>query len=336
MKLVLSTWLVADQKGQETLFPQNKGASSSWAFQEVYWKCIVVFFFTARRFHPEAKLVLFLNCAPCDESSSYVLAIKSYGVEVVITLFATRPPEGFTDRFGNQFYVFDVIDYIAARPAGEGWYVLDSDCVFSGRYDLLDVLVSAPRGILCFDCNIAEAENINGISRIQLTQIAKEEGWLKGGGVIDYSGGEFFAATSSVLSSSIGCFRSVREQCVDRWRNKKLTVTEEAHVLSLIYTEMGLVSGSANHIIKRMWTAFKYNNIMEEDLALPVWHLPSEKRTGLACLYGDILKYGKRSKDDRWWRRRLAEQCGIPRRGLWKLAGDVNYKLSERLLSIIK
>ena len=336
MKLVLSTWLVADQKGQETLFPQNKGTSSTWVFQEVYWKCIVVFFFTARKFHPDARLVLFLNCDPCAEAASYVLKVREYGVEIVLKSFAARPPLGFTSRFGNQFYIFDVIEYIADRPAGEGWYVLDSDCVFSGRYDLLGALADTPLGVLCYDCKIAEAENINGISRIQLTQIAKEEKWINGDRIIEYSGGEFFAATTSMLSASIGCFRSVRDKCIDRWRNKKLTVTEEAHVLSLVYAEMGLVSGTANHIIKRIWTAFKYNNVAESDLVLPLWHLPSEKRTGLACLYGDILKYGRLNKGDHWWRQRLAAQSGIPRRGLWKLGRDINYKLSERLLSIIK
>jgi len=164
-----------------------------------------------------------------------------------------------------------------------------------------------------------------------LTTLGAEEGWFQSEHSIPYCGGEFFAASTEALAASSQYFNMVREKCIQRWINQKKTVTEEAHVLSLVYAGMGIKIGTANVLIKRIWTTFKYNNVNLLDAALPIWHLPSEKRTGLSLEYDDIRQYGASDKSNDWWGARLRKRCGIPKRGFWKLITDFNYKIGERL-----
>jgi hypothetical protein len=331
MRLNISTWLVSDALGDESLFPQNVGLSSRWEFQEVYWKCIVVLFFTARLFHSSARCTLFLNMAPRDEAARYVAQLKGMGVDFIILDFACKPPRGFTQKFGNQFYIFDIINYIAASDLGVGWYVLDSDCVFTGEANLLGALELCPDGILTMNCGYSDKQILNGITQLDMAAIGASEGWLSDRlESVTYCGGEFFAARSDVLRLKVNIFNDVRLSCIARWSAGKLTVTEEAHVLSLVYARIGVCIGTADRLIKRMWTAFKHNNVGESDLGLPIWHLPSEKKTGFRRLFDDINRINHH-RSLTWWRHRLKIRLGIPRRNLMKFAADILYLSKIRL-----
>lgn len=57
----ICTWLCADEIGEESLFPQTGQLSSSQAHQEIYWRCLLLFFVTSRRFNHTEKHILFTN-----------------------------------------------------------------------------------------------------------------------------------------------------------------------------------------------------------------------------------------------------------------------------------
>ena len=46
---VQATWLYAEREGEESVYPQVGGRSSSTWFQAVYWRCVAIFFASAAR-----------------------------------------------------------------------------------------------------------------------------------------------------------------------------------------------------------------------------------------------------------------------------------------------
>ncbi len=320
-------------RGEESQFPQNRGTSSNWNFQEVYWKCALVFFTTASAYHPNSRLVLFLNRPPRDSAEYYVDWLKRMSVEIIVLEFGTRPPAGFSYRFGNQFYIFDIINYIAARPQSGGWYVLDSDCVFVKQYDLVRALTEQKHEMLTYAMGYSQNHNINGVTRLQLGQIAMEEGWSETCEPIVYCGGEFFAASAAQLAIDKKIFEETRIRCVERWSAGLLSPTEEAHVLSLAYVRLGVRAGTANRLIRRIWTSFKFRDVMIADTELAIWHLPAEKRTGLSRLYNQlkIRNHSEKAVSQSYLYNAIRETCGVPRRSLWKIGLDFFQKLDEKI-----
>ena len=57
----ICTWFCADEKGEESHFPQTGKSSSSKQHQDIYWRCILVFFVTSKRFNKNEKHILFTN-----------------------------------------------------------------------------------------------------------------------------------------------------------------------------------------------------------------------------------------------------------------------------------
>src|ERR1700712_5059835 len=57
----ICTWIYLDEIGEEGLFPQTGLVSSSQKHQNVYWKCVVVFFISSKRYNKEAKHILYTN-----------------------------------------------------------------------------------------------------------------------------------------------------------------------------------------------------------------------------------------------------------------------------------
>ena len=57
---------------------------------------------------------------------------------------------------------------------------------------------------------------------------------------------------------------------------------DEAHVLSMLYATLGLVTGDAAPFVKRLWTQpFRCRNTAPGDEALALWHVPRRSDTSL-------------------------------------------------------
>ena len=62
MKKILATWIYLDKKGEETNFPQTSMLSSSKEHQDIYWRCVYVFFkFAKRNLIGNYEFILFTN-----------------------------------------------------------------------------------------------------------------------------------------------------------------------------------------------------------------------------------------------------------------------------------
>ena len=326
-KTVIGTWLHAETKGAESLYPQVGGASSSSSFQDIYWRCVTLFFASSVRHNPEAAHRLFTTVASVPDIGNFSTSqfLKRLNVEVVQVPFTYLPPPGYYGAWRNQFYILDIIKYLDHNGfPDEQYVVLDSDCIFTDSIESLGRDLSR-RGLLALDLNLPLDENINGLTQRDMKQVFEELGQPCPAEAAKYYGGEFFAATSEVIHQLAGEVEPLWEISLARFQEGKLKFNEEAHFLSYLYAKLGYTDGLANSYIGRIWTGFKYRNTTPEDFNLTIWHVPAEKKHGIKRLFPQIIR-----SDSPFWTvapgpefaRYVAGYLGIPSSSLLKKSRD--------------
>jgi hypothetical protein len=329
---IIATWLVADTVAERTEYPQVPGDSATFAFQAVYWRCVVCFFATASKMQVPARRILFTNVSVIPYIDGYDLAavLQRFGVEVIRLPITHRLHNASVQRWGNQFYILDIIRGAERNLQFDSLVVLDSDCVWvRDAGGLLDDL--ARFGILTLELAHREDELINGISRQNMKLVAQSLAGRSFKHVPHYVGGEIFACTRSKISE-------VRDHAERLWEmienDPSPLLREEAHFLSVIYDVMNIPPGTADAHLKRMWTAFHLNNVTSEDLIAGrcLWHLPYEKRDGFADLFTEVLKPGSA-----FWQlpneqipAYMARTMGVPRRNAVKWLRNFAARLYDK------
>lgn len=331
---VISSWFYTHGPGEQGEYAQVKGDVASEKFRDVYRRCIGVFFATARSAEPEARLVLFSN-VEWDTHASQVAAevralLQRLGVEVITLPYHHEPPRSWPAAWRNQFFVLDVLTWAADELTSEDrLLVLDSDVVFSGSprmRGLWDAIEA--RGGIALEIDYPPDHVVNSLSRRQMSHLmAERDPSLV---PIAYCGGEFIALSGRILAEVRSVADAVYADNVSRSAGGTLYAFEEAHVLSVVYHRLGIEAGSANAFVKRMWTQpLKPRNVDRSDLALPLWHLPAEKRYGIRRLYRRVVPRSSpassapaRSTLDAT---AMAPDLGVPRNTVKKWTSDVLY-----------
>ena len=276
----LITWFYAEKKDDESFYPSVGGNTSSPAYQKVYWKCVYDFYRSAQltQIEKSVKYLFFTNVPniPTDiDGFNLSNFFCEMGVHVERLELSNRTPKDWYGAWRNQFYLFDVLQYLKAHYEGN-FLVLDSD-IFVTK-DLLPVFKDIQQNhLISYDCGYDEKRLINGISIGQMQDL-----YLKyaGGNTCNlrYKGGEFIGINSDVLSDVLKCYFDLWKFNYGLYEKKQVKLNEEAHFLSLIYYHLGYKDSIANKYIKRMWTTVRCDNICSGDENLPLWHLPAEKK----------------------------------------------------------
>lgn len=110
----ICTWLCADEKGEESIFPQTGQKSSSQQHQDIYWRCLVLYYVTSKRFNKTEKHLLFTNVKqiPVVDGKDVKHLLDDLDVEIIFTDFKYKTPKGYFEMFQNQFYEFSILEYI--------------------------------------------------------------------------------------------------------------------------------------------------------------------------------------------------------------------------------
>jgi hypothetical protein len=332
---VISTWFVADGQGEETAFPQiGELSSSTLQFQNIYWQCICVFFASSIRFNPQRQHVLFTNAAAPKIGDFDVNSfLKATGVATVQLPVTYRLPKGVFSSFGNQFYILDILKYAAQSGFDSPLFVFDSDCVWIRSAEQMELALDSADA-LTYDLGYAAEHCENGLTGSAMAQIAQNCGTPCGGDFIRYFGGEAFGATPIAIRNLAGRIDHLWDENLRLIRDGSPNINEEAQFLSILYSHLGYTAGTFNPYIKRIWTTFHHSTANSHDLKLLLWHLPSEKRTGLTDLFQDM-----RMPNSSFWRLPVGEpfrgyvarKVGIPSRSPSKYIRDMSFKFSERL-----
>lgn len=286
MKNIIATWICIDDESNATYFPSAKGNSSDTAVQQVYWRCICTFFWSARYHNPDAHLVLFSNQGqlPPLNGISVKDVLKKLGVQFYVTPFEYITPPGYFGKWRNQFYEFSIFKFISnhADFSDDDLFMLvDSDCIITG--DLLPLFQTLNKErCITYEINYDIHVKVNGNSRADMKLIFEDLLEKRIPDFPAYHGGEFYASAISVVKTLMKDFYIVWEKLLKRHSMGLEKLHEEAHVLSYLFYKNNIKGGSANKFIKRLWTdPTTYRNIEEEDANLLIWHLPAEKRKGL-------------------------------------------------------
>ncbi|KHL24895.1 hypothetical protein PK98_13570 [Croceibacterium mercuriale] len=329
--MLVATWFVADQQGEGTWFPQIGGNSADAGAKAIYWRCVVTFYATSLQHNPHNPHAFFTNTdLPSVDGIDIAALFARWGVEVIRLPITYRIPLGRVDSWGNQFYIFDIIDHCARSGRWPSVIVLDSDVVWTSAAEPMERQVTLD-GALSYvhDLDAYPAgEQINGVTREQLVRFMARHG----GPVQDtmvYCGGEIFCATLPAMIAMADRVPALWQAIL---AGEEDAPKEEAHLLSLLYVMEGYPLGNADPFIKRMWTTFKHNNLVPGDERLAIWHLPAEKRSGFPALFARLKGHGLERRDPLELavsREEMGRIFGVPRRSPAKWLRDMRSKVSE-------
>lgn len=328
----ISTWFVADNEAEATYFPQIDSQSNSPDVQAVYWRCAVVFFASSIAVNPRCRHMMFTNSEiPVIDGLDIRSILTSWGVEIVNCPITWRLPLGSVTAWGNQFYVFDIMEYWERVGERRPLIILDSDCVWTrSAEDIFEAIEKY--GALAYELDYPHQAEVNGLTTEQMAKFLAKHSRIKCNSV-PYCAGEFIAASSEMISRIIHTAKELWPAVTEQGPN---CPREEAHFLSIIYAMEGIIPGTGNIFIKRMWTAFSYSNVTRADLRKTIWHLPAEKRTGFADLFPRLASYSADDLREKPQTLGLGTETyskffGIPRRGPYKLVRDAARKLRDKL-----
>ena len=332
---VICTWFVADDTANATFFPQVNSRSDAAASQAVYWRCTAGFYASSLAVNPVARHVFFTNTRlPVIDGTDFAALFDRWGIETVTLPITYRLPRDAVSSWGNQFYIFDILDHFAAQPHDGPVIVLDSDCLWLKPVDEMAQAIDAA-GALAYRLDHdehADGSAINGLTRAQMAKFLGSVG----GPARDetpYFGGEIFAARADVVTRLAERARALWPQVIAQGSNSP---REEAHFLSILYALEGMDQAMANGFIRRMWTTFHHNNLQASDASLAIWHLPAEKKTGFADLFREIaarpnLHPARDGKALGLTAPNYARLMGWPRRRPIKFLRDLSLKVAEKV-----
>ena len=335
-RVTIATWIYCEPSGEESRYPQVSGNPSSPQFQAVYWKCVATFFASSIRCNPNSPHVLFTTSStiPRIEGVDLAALFSKWNIKVVTVPFTYIPPIGYYGLWRNQFYILDLIKYLAKVNDPEASYlILDSDCVFNKP--IADLESDLQRDdLLTYDCELSPNEVANGLDSHDLMLLYNELGLVRITPPA-YFGGEFFAATNVAIQRLASEIDSLWSVCLDRHHKGLKKFNEEAHFLSFLYYKLGYVNTSANSYIGRLWTQRKFRNTTDSDLSLAIWHLPAEKKYGLQRIYKQAVQC-----KTKFWRLNIGEEytkylgayLGVPRASKLKYLQDTLTAIANRPL----
>jgi len=285
----ICTWLCADKIGEESKYAQTGELSSSQKHQNIYWRCVVVFFTISKYYNPNVKHILFTNVdgLPILDGIDLEEFLRAKDVQVIKTDFKYKTPKGYYWAWQNQFYEFSILEYISKNYDDEhNFMILDSDCIFTASADILFEKQQQNNGFLSYTIDYKPKEVVNGISRNDMKVIYEELLDQKNIDLPEYHAGEFFLSNVQNIKKIFNDFESLWPLLLQRNHTGDLKFSEEAHTLSYLYYKNELKGAGANFAIRRIWTNPVFlRSVSIKDQELVIWHLPAEKTLGIKKLY---------------------------------------------------
>ena len=288
MNKYISTWIYLESAEEKSKYPNNKGDASSKKFQEVYWKCVILFYETSIRYNKDAKHILFTNTADLPIINGFNVSdfLKENEIMLVCLVNKYQLPTDYFDRFRNQFFEFSIIDYISKVMDDEdGFLLLDSDCIFSKPAAPIFSLLQKEESAITYVVDLERDYQVHGVSGDDMKTICNDWGLdLKENPY--YCGGEVLLAKGKFLKDTANHFPKLFQDMLERNKKGLPKFNEEAHTLTYYYYKHNANMNGLKPFVKRLWTNRNYfRNVDELSKNLMIWHLPNEKNTGFARLF---------------------------------------------------
>ena len=317
----IATWFYKENADEASYYPQMGGGSARYVHL-IYMQILVPFFTTFRRYNPRAGLLFFSNPDEGALPGYLVDTLRRNEVEHVTVPYTCRPPKGWYKAWMNQYYLYDILRAMEKRMQPcDTLLVCDADCLCRKPLDQLFDSVRRD-GSALYDCHYPDDFVVNGTTRKQMEEVYK--GCFGEEKHFSYYGGEFIALRGDAVARINRVF-PVPAKYNFALPEGGARLHEEAHFLSVLAARLDLCNDTANKYVKRMYTSSVYNNVEAGDEQLAVWHVLSEKKTGLYRLYRLIRRNQGMGDEAAFWKK-AGEWCGIPHTSLKKRVLDVVYR----------
>ena len=330
--------IVLDDESEATEFPSAGQNSASSEFQLIYWQCIALCLMTSIAHNPDATHILFCNRNIPDVAPAAVTAtLSSLGVEFVQLPLSYRLPAGSISRWGNVFYVLDIVRYFVETLRHDVLILTDADCVWRKSADGIRARL-ADHDCLLYSLKPEDQKNyegdvlLNGMSRRKMVGVLEEVFDKTLDDLPPHNGGEFFAANRTYCTRILPQIDLLWAYACAHAAETDSIKTEE-HFLNIIAWRNDIRSYTANDIVRRLWTNFGDVNVRADDANLAIWHLPAEKKFGFRRMWRSYARAGRA-----WTSYPVGEVdaatarfMGVPRRSAVKLGQDLLQKVTEKL-----
>lgn len=315
----ICTWICTDAVGEESIYPQTGEKSSGQKHQNIYWRCILLFFATSKRFNKTQKHILFSNtkAMPVLDGRKIEESLNDLDVEIIYTDFNYKTPKGYFNLFQNQFYEFSILEYIVKnnKNLDDSYLILDSDCIFTQSIETLFNNAKS-KGFTSFEDDCTTELVIHGLSRKDMKLLYEDLLGHKIDVIPGYHLGEFFLASVKNINVIYNDFKILWPKLLERYQKQQPKFNEEAQTLSFIYYKNGFEASKNKTFLKRIWTnPVFYRNVESTDVDVAIWHLPAEKTYGLASLYNTLIlneaNYGLNISQDAYIEK-VKQLLGVP------------------------
>jgi len=289
----ICTWICTDAVGEESIYPQTGEKSSGKKHQNIYWRCILLFYATSLRFNKKQKHLLFSNTTalPVLDGRNVRDMLADLDVEIIYTEFNYKTPKGYFNLFQNQFYEFSILEHIVKQDMNSDnqYLILDSDCIFTQSVDTL-FRAAKPKGFASFEDDCTTDLVIHGLSRKDMKLLYEDLLGYKIDCIPGYHLGEFFLASVKNIRIIYDDFKTLWPELLQRHLDNRPKFNEEAQTLSFIYFKNNFEANKSKVFLKRIWTnPVFYRNVEPTDVNVAIWHLPAEKTYGLNDLYKELI-----------------------------------------------
>jgi hypothetical protein len=251
--------------------------------RNIYWRTIAVLCASIRRLNvPELEMVVCTNEAP---SPDILDKLNEFGASLIAPQFSFQPPAGLFPAFSGAFYLFDCMNYCRRVFSHDEIFIfIDPDCLVMKTIEVIRQY-SRQWSIIGYDLKLENDEKMNGCSRNDLLVFLRS---MKNNNIIDppkYFGGEFLVVAGEALPNLCKTIETVWETNNSSFQFGRFFLKTEEHVISAALALSAASVGSANAILKRMWTRPSFRNVSPADREFLIWHLPAEKRYALQRLF---------------------------------------------------
>ena len=323
----IATWFYKESAEEASFYPQMGQKGDSALVHSIYMQIQVPFFRTFQHYNPSARLLFFSNLKKQELPAFLQRLFDTLNVETVTLSYTCKPPKNWYSAWQNQFYLYDILRYMEGRmQPDDALLVTDADCLCrTSLKSLFDK--TREKGSALYEFITDRKANINGVTLPEMDEFYEACYHKKPQQPITYYGGEFICLRGDLIARINKTYPELWHFNLQRTDSRQSRLNEEAHVLSILAEHLQFRNRIANDYVKRMWTSPQFNNIMPEDMNIPVWHLPYEKKRGLYRLFRYIEKRQGLGEEKSFWKN-ARKMTGIPTVSLQK-------KIYDRITTIL-
>jgi hypothetical protein len=285
-------YLYVHVQGERFFYPTVRAQASAAEVAIRYLECALTQAASLRLRDTTCDVILATNVADPialgGEGARLMRRLRELGVRIVPTAY-DHQPSGDAETYFSSRYVLDaILATTADQPATRQMWFTDLDCVWADP-ELMFASAPAGREIGCVPIAYDPDWDPVGFGEHGLTRRALGAMATEMGGETDvpeWIGGELLAGTAGALRELVAACERIDERLAAEGKS----VPTEEQILTLAGAIGSARFSDLSHIARRMSTGPRNRAaVVEDPLALGLWHLPSEKGLSLRRTAREVM-----------------------------------------------